>query len=142
MSVRVPDEEDPKKMLDIDISVKPIGFPKSLKEIISDFEMKGGQAEFQPLDAVQTLNIILNYSLKLDPKMVVLGPKYFDPDKDKKVIERDAGIFVWHGCYESVRVGWKIRLNIVSLFTLKVETYFKKYTIRTWPTNRHTKKKN
>ena len=95
------------------ILIFPIGLPKSLKEIITDFEMRGAQGDFQPLDAIQTLNIILNYSLKLDPKMVVLGRKYFDPNKGKNVVEIDAGKFVWHGNYESVRVGWKIRLNVV-----------------------------
>ena len=119
-SVQVPDEEDPKKMLEAHISIKPVGFPRSLKEIIAEFEKYGAKDDFQPLDAVQTLNIILNYSLKLDPKMIVLGRKYFDPHKDENVVQIDAGKYVWHGSYESVRVGWKIRLNVVSLLQTRL----------------------
>ena len=120
-SVQVPeDPEDPKKMLEVHISIKPVGFPRSLKEIIAEFEKYGAKDDFQPLDAVQTLNIILNYSLKLDPKMVVLGRKYFDPDKGKNVKQIDEGKYVWRGSYESVRVGWKIRLNVVSLLQTRL----------------------
>ena len=85
--VTVPDEEDPNKRLDIRVTVKPCGRPINLKQIVEDFEKNGNRAnkmDFQPLDAIQYLNIILNYSLKLDPsRYVVLGRKFFDPNKGK-----------------------------------------------------------
>ena len=82
--VRVPDEEDNSKQLDIRVTIKPSGRPMNLKRIVEDFETNGAanKMDFQPLDAIQYLNIILNYSLKLDSsRFVVLGRKFFDPNK-------------------------------------------------------------
>ena len=68
--------------------------------------------ESQPLEAVQILNIILSYGANLDPKFVNLGRRFFQPDQRGRVENIGGGKFLWLGSFESVRVGWKIRLNI------------------------------
>ena len=68
--------------------------------------------EPQPLEAVQILNIILSYGANLDPKFVNLGRRFFQPDQTGRVENIGGGKFLWLGSFESVRVGWKIRLNV------------------------------
>ena len=68
--------------------------------------------ESQPLEAVQILNIILSYGANLDPKFVNLGRRFFQPDQKGRVEKIGGGKYLWLGSFESVRVGWKIRLNV------------------------------
>ena len=68
--------------------------------------------ESQPLEATQVLNIILAYGANLDAKFVNLGRRFFQPDQRGRVENIGSGKFLWLGSFESIRVGWKIRLNI------------------------------
>ena len=85
----------------------------NISEAIRAFE-KGNMRcfESQPLKAVQILNIILSYGANLEPKFVNLGRRFFQPDQRGRVENIGGGKFLWLGSFESVRVGWKIRLNI------------------------------
>ena len=86
----------------------------NISEAIQEFEIGNmrGKFESQPLEAVQILNIILSYGANLDPKFVNLGRRFFQPDQRGRVENIGGGKFLWLGSFESVRVGWKIRLNI------------------------------
>ena len=100
---------------EIDMILDILGAPYvNISEAIRAFE-KGnmrGKFESQPLEAVQILNIILSYGANLDPKFVNLGRRFFQPDQRGRVENIGGGKFLWLGSFESVRVGWKIRLNI------------------------------
>ena len=74
--------------------------------------MPTSKFESQPLEATQVLNIILAYGANLDAKFVNLGRRFFQPDQRGRVENIGSGKFLWLGSFESIRVGWKIRLNI------------------------------
>ena len=89
----------------------------NIKDAIDEFQSKGTtsknfKVEGQPSEAVQILNIILSYSANLDQKFVNLGRKFFQPDKKERVEYIGSGKYLWLGSFESVRIGWKIRLNV------------------------------
>ena len=60
------------------------------------------------------LNIILSYGISIDPtRYEVIGRKYFQPNGGAGHVERlGGGKYLWLGTFESVRVGWKMKLNI------------------------------
>ena len=107
------DPEDPSKKVDIKVMIEFISPPISIRSAIEAYEQGKTGNEAQPLEAVQALNVILTYSVSLDPqRFEVIGRKCFEPSKGENVVEIDAGKYLWLGSFQSVRVGWKIRLNI------------------------------
>ena len=86
-------------------------------EAIKDFQSRGKTLptlgfEAQPLEASQVLNIILSYGANLDKKFVNLGRRFFQPDQEDRVEKIGSGKYLWKGSFESVRCGWKLRLNV------------------------------
>jgi hypothetical protein len=48
----------------------------------------------------------------LDPaRYVTVGRSYFQPEKGR-VEELGEGKYLWLGTFQSVRIGWKIHLNV------------------------------
>ena len=85
-----------------------------IKGAIEQFEQGRCGKETQPQDAVQMLNIILSYGISIDPaRYEVIGRKYFQPNGGKGHVEPlGGGKYLWMGTFESVRVGWTMKLNI------------------------------
>ena len=89
----------------------------NIGEAIKDFQAQGKTLETigfeaQPSEASQILNIILSYGANLDKKFVNLGRRFFQPDQKGRVKEIGSGKYLWIGSFESVRYGWKLRLNV------------------------------
>ncbi len=111
-SVNIPEDPESKDKL-VEMKIKLVYEGKvPLKSAIDAFEKGQMGKEVQPLQAVQMLNIIMTYAMAINPQYEVMGPKYFQPGKEDRVVEIDAGKYVWQGFFASVRVGWKIRLNV------------------------------
>lgn len=110
--VNVKEDLDNPKIVEVDISLSFIMAFTPLSAI-EQFEIGHLGNQVQPLEAVQLLNIILTYAVSIDPtRFEVMGNKYFEPANKDKITQIDAGKYVWHGSFQSVRVGWKMRLNI------------------------------
>ena len=70
--------------VDVKVALEFVG-QIPIKDAIEAFqEGKMTRRETQPLEAVQMLNIILQYSISIDPaRFEVIGRKYFQPNGGK-----------------------------------------------------------
>ena len=115
-NVKIPEDlETTTKMIDIKINLEFVG-AIPIKSAVEAFEQgrTGNSRDTQPNEAVQMLNIILSYGISIDPtRYEVIGRKYFQPNGGAGHVERlGGGKYLWLGTFESVRVGWKMKLNI------------------------------
>jgi len=111
-SVSTYPDEDEAKVVNIAVKIDFNGtFP--LKAALDHFLSQGAKGAVQPSEPIQILNIILSYGVYVDPsKHVMIGRKCFQPDNKGRVEQIDVGKFLWLGTFESVRVGWKLSLNV------------------------------
>ena len=115
-NVKIPEDlETTTKIIEIKINLEFVG-AIPIKSAVEAFEQgrTGNSRDTQPNEAVQMLNIILSYGISIDPtRYEVIGRKYFQPNGGAGHVERlGGGKYLWLGTFESVRVGWKMKLNI------------------------------
>lgn len=111
-TVSIPEDvEDANRLVELKIQLTFVDAVQ-IQDVIEQFEQGRSGQEVQPIVPNQMLNIILSYAFAVDPVYEVMGTRYFQPSKEDRIYQIDAGKYVWQGTFQSSRVGWKIRLNI------------------------------